>query len=207
MRRRLSARDIHCYVCRHSSGWRLFFLDSGGAGCIMTITMRKLMICAALLSGLLLNQVGSAQGTDAETGVRTDALSPVAAALSELKPVCGTLNKEADYYIYLYSASWCGPCRAVMPRIVSLYKDSISKNKRVEIVLFDFDRSEEEARRYVGHYGANFCTVMGENPLVDKLPGAYQVRGIPHCIAVDKNGKRIFSGHASVIFSKLDLLN
>lgn len=171
--------------------------------------MKRHLLCTALLSVFLPLYTSHAQESRAaqpETPAAAPALSPVAAALSELKPISGSFNKDADYFIYLYSASWCGPCRKVMPQIVKLYKETLSKDKRIEIVLLDMDFSEDEAKKYVAHYGVGFFATMGRNPQVDKLPGAYQVRGVPHCIAVDKNGNKIFSGHAATIFHNLGLL-
>lgn len=161
---------------------------------------------AALLSGFLLFPTASAQSDTPAPQTQAPALSPVAAALSELTPISGSFNKDADYFIYVYSASWCTPCRAIMPRIVQLYKDTLSKDKKIEIILLDLDVSEEEARKYVAHYDAGFFAVMGHGNNSYKLPGAYQVRGIPHCIAVDKNGNRIFSGHAATIFRDIEKL-
>lgn len=174
--------------------------------------MRFILTCVSCMSALLLSPVSYAEtDTSADSrGIPSDkspALSPVAAALSELKPISGSFNPQAEYFIYVYSASWCGPCRAVMPRIVRLYKDTLSKDKRIEIILIDLDHTEEAAKNYIAHYDADFFATMGRKSEVDHLPGAYQVRGIPHCIAVDKNGKRIFSGHAAVIFHNLGLLN
>ncbi len=168
--------------------------------------MRMFTVFAALWSGLLLSPAASARIDAPADTTQAQTLSPVAAALSELTPISGAFNKDADYFIYLYSASWCGPCRQVMPQIVRLYKETLSKDKRIEIILIDFDLSEEEAKKYITHYSADFFATMGRNPKVNSLPGAYQVRGIPHCIAVDKNGNKIFSGHASTIFHNLGLL-
>lgn len=168
--------------------------------------MKTFMALAALLSGIILFPAASAQTAAPAPQAQAQTLSPVAAALSELTPISGSFNKDADYFIYLYSASWCGPCRAIMPRIAQLYKDKLSKDKRIEIILLDLDVTEEEAKKYVAHYDAGFFAVMGHGNNSDKLPGAYPVRGIPHCIAVDKNGNRIFSGHAAIIFRDIEKL-
>ena len=168
--------------------------------------MKRFVIHVSLLGCLLLFPATHAQDIPAVPSENETALSPVAAALSELKPISGSFNKNADYFIYLYSASWCGPCKRIMPQIVQLYKENLSKDKRIEIILLDLDATEEQAKKYVAHYNADFFATMGKNPAVDKLPGAYQVRGIPHCIAVDKNGNRIFGGHAAGLFHNLDKL-
>lgn len=92
-------------------------------------------------------------------------------------------------------------------QIVQLYKDTFSKEKRVEIILLSADVNSDEAKKYVEHYDVGFYTIPARNnPQADNLPGAYQVRSIPHCIAVDKEGNRLFAGHASLLFRNLDKL-
>ena len=94
-----------------------------------------------------------------------------------------------------------------MPHIVRFYKDTLSKDKRIEIILVNADRTVEEARDYLAHYNADFYTIMGTTPELEKLlPGAYRVKSIPHYIAVDKNGNRISGGHASKLFQDVDKL-
>ena len=169
--------------------------------------MKRVMISAALMIGLLASPTTMSQEIPAVPVNQTESLSTVAKALSEIPAVCGSFNKDADYFIYLYSASWCGPCRRIMPEIAKFYKNNLSKEKRIEIILCNADISENEAKKYVEHYGVDFYTVMSrDNSAVAKLPGAYRVRSIPHCIAVDKNGNRIFSGHASTLFTNLNKL-
>ncbi|MBR4884808.1 MAG: hypothetical protein IKZ33_05790, partial [Lentisphaeria bacterium] len=47
---------------------------------------------------------------------------PIPAKPAQMKKVKGRLNTKADYYIYLFSASWCGPCCKEMPEIVEHHK-------------------------------------------------------------------------------------
>ena len=47
--------------------------------------------------------------------------SPVVPAVKKMKRVKGNANAKADYYIYLFSASWCGPCCKEMPNIVKSF--------------------------------------------------------------------------------------
>ncbi|MBQ8517332.1 MAG: thioredoxin family protein [Akkermansia sp.] len=168
--------------------------------------MKHLLLNTALMGLLIGPSISFAQDSSSAPSAEAPALSPVAAALSQFPLLRGTLNKEADYYIYLYSAGWCGPCRRIMPQIVQYYNDTLSKNKRIEMVLIDVDFSEKEARDYISHYNADFPAILGGSPEIDKLPGAYAVRAIPHCIAVDKNGNRVFGGHAATLFRNIELL-
>lgn len=170
--------------------------------------MKPLLVNTALVGLLLGSAVCFAQSSPPAPAAEVPALSPVAEAISKLPTVgASSFNKEAEYFIYLYSAGWCGPCRRVMPHIVRFYKETLSKDKRLEIILVNVDRTEEEAKAYLAHYDADFYTIMGINPEVEKqLPGAYQVRAIPHYIAVDKNGNRISGGHAAKLFQEVDKL-
>ena len=56
-------------------------------------------------------------------------LPAVKAAIQELDFVSGKPSDKAKYYIYLHSASWCGPCKALMPEIVKDYKKMKKKKK------------------------------------------------------------------------------
>lgn len=170
--------------------------------------MKPLLANTALAGLILCSSVSFAQSSPVEPVAEVSALSPVAEALTKLPTVgASSFNKDAEYFIYLYSASWCGPCRRVMPHIVRFYKETLSKDKRIEIILVNADRTAEEAKAYLAHYDADFYTIMGTNPEVEKqLPGAYQVRSIPHYIAVDKNGNRLSSGHASRLFQDVEKL-
>lgn len=169
----------------------------------------KLLLSHTALVGLLLgSSICFAQSAPSAPVAETASISPVAAAITTLPSVgASSFNKDAEYFIYLYSASWCVPCRRVMPHIVRFYKDTLSKDKRIEIILVNADRTVEEARDYLAHYNADFYTIMGTTPELEKLlPGAYRVKSIPHYIAVDKNGNRISGGHASKLFQDVDKL-
>ena len=119
--------------------------------------------------------------------------SPVVTAVKKVKKVKGRVNEKADYFIYLYSASWCGPCCKEMPEIVDLYKD-IKKSGKVDIILFCQDKTPAAAKNFVKNFGIKFLTVMGNDDKAAKVPG--------HSIFVDRNGKQITSGHPGNILSE-----
>lgn len=129
---------------------------------------------------------------------------PVAAALKKATtPTFGTFNPKADYFIYLFSASWCGPCKAIMPQIVgTAYPEMLKTRKpKVEIILLGMDQTPEEVGQYRDHYKAKFFAVHHKDPAVRALPGFTSPDGIPHCIIVDKNGNRIHAGHGSSLMN------
>lgn len=162
----------------------------------------KLCTLLAICSFLSFGELGYSQSnSNASTNKEEQAASktPVADALLKLKKVCGKFNRQADYYIYLFSASWCGPCRAEMPKIVEAYKKM--RRKGVEVVLMSADKTPEDAENYVEQYKAKFYTVMGKEARKAKIPGIDKRNsgGVPHCVIVDRYGQFITSNHPAVI--------
>ena len=110
-----------------------------------------------------------------------------------------TPNKKAKFYIYLSSASWCGPCKALMPKVAEQYK--AMQKKKVEVILISCDRTIEEGRQYLQHYKADFCGVMAGEAADKELPGYKAASSIPYAIVVDKKGKVITAGNGASIFA------
>lgn len=55
---------------------------------------------------------------------------------------------NARYFILYYSASWCGPCRASLPRNLEVYRDKIAPRKDLEVVLCSMDHALEGAQKW-----------------------------------------------------------
>lgn len=125
-------------------------------------------------------------------------MSKVAQAIKKLKTFNGKPNLKADYYIYLCSASWCGPCNKEMPSIVEAYKE-MKKEGRVEILLIGYDQTDSDAKRYLKKYKAKFSGAMKGDKKIAQLPGYKPASGIPFCIFVTKDGKQVYAGHGSAI--------
>lgn len=129
---------------------------------------------------------------------------PVAAALRKVKTqTFGMFDPKADYYVFLFSASWCGPCKAIMPDIAGKVYPEMQKTKkpRVEIILLGMDQTPEGVGQYRDHYNAKFFAVHQKDPAVHQLPGYTSPGGIPHCIFVDKSGNKIHAGHGSALMN------
>lgn len=129
---------------------------------------------------------------------KTAKAAAVPAALKKVKRVSGRVNQKALLYIYLQSASWCGPCKKAMPEIVEIYKE-MRKDKRAEIVLVGWDRSPEEVKAYIESYKCKMPAVSKDARNVDKLPGFAVAGGIPDAIMVDANGNVIKKGYPTYI--------
>ncbi len=172
-------------------------------------TFGKLLLLPVCFASFVLAQDDDAKSdsqkteTTQEDGTGKDSakkakeeLSPVAQALAKLKLFNGKPNKKAKYYVYLQSASWCGPCCAEMPKIVAEY----SKMRRagIEIILVGCDKTEKEARAYLKSFRARFPGTMNDKKALS-LPGFKPASGIPNAIFVDGEGKVLTSGHGSII--------
>ena len=116
-------------------------------------------------------------------------LSPVAAALAEAGYFTETeALPRAKVYIFICSASWCGPCRALMPQIVKEYEKNIKKNKSVSLVLLGYDQDEEAAKKYIEHYKTDMPGVLAKKFNIENKP---DIPGIPWCFYMNAKGELI----------------
>ncbi len=136
----------------------------------------------------------SAEQEEEEPVAKKDknALSAVAEALKKFKIFNGRLNQKADYYIYLYSASWCGYCQQCMPVAVDQYK-KIRGNRKVELILICGDKTPEEGKAYLKSKKLKSPAIMFselEATQFRGLPGC-GLPGFPAITIVDKDGAQI----------------
>ncbi len=150
-----------------------------------------------MVAGLSTGMVLPACADDAAPAQQAGATASVAESLQKTKFVTGTPIADATHYVYLFSASWCGPCRALMPRIVEQYP--AMKAGKVEVILISCDDSEEAAKNYIEHYNAGLPGLFIKEPTVRQLPGIVMPRSIPSTIIVDAQGKVITCGHGSKV--------
>ena len=113
--------------------------------------------------------------------------------LTDTKP-----NPDAKYYIYLQSASWCGPCNAEMPIVVKQYK-AMKAGKKVELILVSHDNNKDAAVNFMKKYGADFPCIIANSAESGKLPAFKMARGIPNASMVKANGKEVANAHAGEI--------
>lgn len=61
---------------------------------------------------------------------------------------CEDATKPAKYYLFYYTASWCGPCQKFTPDLVEFYNAHKSKTNDFELVLITSDSSEDDMKGY-----------------------------------------------------------
>lgn len=128
----------------------------------------------------------------------TAPVSAVAAASQGAAVLNGKINAEAQVYFYLHSASWCGPCRRAMPGVVTTYAE-MKADGRGEIILINYDKTPEGAKKYIDSYKTDMPTLHISDPKVATLPGFTRARAIPFVIAVDAQGNVLAKGAPAVI--------
>ena len=107
-------------------------------------------------------------------------------------------KKNAKVYLCLFSASWCGPCRAEMPRIAKTYADTLKADPDIELIHFSCDRDDAKAMAWAKEHDVKFPVVKpkGGNPL------NLHVRGIPHLFIVKADGTVLEEGHPASLFKE-----
>ena len=125
-------------------------------------------------------------------------VSPVGKAVGKLKTFNGKPSKKAQVYIYLQSASWCGPCNQEMPEVAEAYRE-MEKDGRAEIILIGHDQTEDGAKKFLKKYKAKFPGILVGGKGVNTLPGFQMAQGIPNAIMVDADGNVLASGFPSSV--------
>lgn len=98
-------------------------------------------------------------------------------------------RKPAKYYVFYYTASWCGPCQRFTPSLVDWYEKN--KNDNFEIFLISSDRDQKAMEGYTKSKKMPWPHLAFEH--VKAFKGEFRethgVRGIPSLIVCDAEGK------------------
>jgi thiol-disulfide isomerase/thioredoxin len=131
---------------------------------------------------------------------RTEVAAGALAPAFTYKDVNGNSVSLSDFkgkvvYIDIW-ATWCGPCRAEIPHLKRL-KESYKNNKDLVIIGISTDaiRDIEKWKDFVATNELGGIQLHGRTDNDDDIAKLYGVRGIPHFVLIDKQGK-IVSGKA-----------
>ena len=122
----------------------------------------------------------------------TDAVPAVVAALEKFKVHNGKVNDKADFYIYLYSASWCRYCKECMP-VAAKHYSKMRAGRKVELIVVGGDKTEKEAIKYLKSYRLKSPGIMFDELKATNFRGlpACGMPGFPAISVVTKDGKMV----------------
>lgn len=170
-------------------------------GLIKSISIPVLMIIALHLTGLLGSTTACAQRILLQTGILNASVDrQVTNENFSYNFTIKTINGESVpieelkgkvIFLNLW-ATWCGPCRAEMPAIESLYKGIAHEN--LAFVMLSIDRKNDEAKvkNYVTTKGFTFPVYLVQSPFPNNLPEVLQVPSIPTTFVINKKGEIVY---------------
>jgi thiol-disulfide isomerase/thioredoxin len=100
------------------------------------------------------------------------------------------LTKEPKkYYVFYYTASWCGPCQQFTPSLVDFYEKN--KNDNFELVLITSDQDEDSMEEYAKEKKMPWPQLKLKKAQDFKQEFQHGVTGIPSVIVCDVKGEML----------------
>lgn len=95
---------------------------------------------------------------------------------------------KPKFYLFYFSASWCGPCHRFTPELVKFYREQKAAHPDFEVILVSRDRSQADMVRYMDEFHMPWPAMAQpgrQESAIEDLSG----RGIPCLVLVDAHGK------------------
>lgn len=102
-------------------------------------------------------------------------------------------------------ATWCAPCRAEMPNVISIYEQY--KDKGLEVVGISFDKDETRWKDYLKDNNIKWKNMSDLKHWQSEAGRLYGVNSIPHVMLIDQSGKIVSRGlHGQELRTKVEEL-
>jgi len=102
--------------------------------------------------------------------------------------------KEADYYLFYFTASWCEPCRKSVSQLVQTYNAGFVGNDKVELILMSDDRTDDAALIWSKKESFPWPQVMAKNVSKDYSFMKYRSRYVPQYLLINREGEKVAEG-------------
>jgi len=118
-----------------------------------------------------------------------------------------TINFPADYkgkiVLLDFWATWCGPCRAELPKVASLYNQYHDKGLEVVSVSLDHAKKGPELLQFVKDNGMTWPQIYDGGYWRAAVATLYGVQGIPCPVLVDGDTGIIIATDVGALGSRL----
>lgn len=98
-------------------------------------------------------------------------------------------KKPQKYYLFYYTASWCGPCQKFTPSLVEFYQKHNKGNGDFEIILVTSDSNEDSMEKYASEKKMIWPQVKMGKAADFKKDFKHPGGGIPNLVLTDTEGK------------------
>lgn len=102
---------------------------------------------------------------------------------------CKDATKPTKYYLFYYTASWCGPCQKFTPSLVDFYKKHKPGNDEFELVLVTSDSDEKDMEKYAQDKDMPWPQLKLAKTEKFKKEFQHPGTGIPNLVLTDLDGK------------------
>ncbi len=100
-------------------------------------------------------------------------------------------KKPTKYYLFYYTASWCGPCQTFTPSLVKFYDTHKPESDEFEIILITSDSDQKAMEKYAIGKKMNWPHLKFSKVRSFKKKFKHPGSGIPNLVLTDLNGKLI----------------
>ncbi len=121
--------------------------------------------------------------------------------------------KPTEYYLFYYTASWCGPCQKFTPSLVDFYDSKKPGNDEFEIILVTSDSDEDSMEQYAAEKKMGWPQLKLSKVKDFKKDFKHPGSGIPNLVLTDTAGKILKTSYEgssylgpSVVMSHLESL-
>ncbi|RYD49100.1 MAG: redoxin domain-containing protein [Verrucomicrobiaceae bacterium] len=104
-------------------------------------------------------------------------------------------QKPTKYYLFYYTASWCGPCQKFTPSLVEFYDKNKPNNDTFEVVLVTSDSDEKDMEEYAVEKKMNWPQVKLSKADKFKKEFKHPGSGIPNLVLTDLEGNILKSSY------------